>query len=89
MKKVLILIVLITLPALTFGQNVSNDTGKQNDTITVETASLQPKQAMHPVASTHAKAEVTSLSHKKSNDLISIKAYRKSLQIKIKEIKIC
>lgn len=35
------------------------------------------------------KREVLKLNHKKSNELISIKAFRKSLQIKTKTIKTC
>ena len=87
MKKVLILIALIVLPVLTFGQNASNDTVKQNDTI--ETVSSTNITAKKTVLSTAAKAEVNDLSYKKSIELISIKAYRKSLQIKVKEIKTC
>lgn len=89
MKKVLILIALITLPVLSFGQNAANDTVKQNDTITVETITIQQKSENQIALSTTAKAELTDLSYKKSIELISIKAYRKSLQIKVKEIKNC
>lgn len=88
MKKVIILIAIFTLPILTFGQNVSSDTSTKNDTITVETT-IQQKAEAQVVLSTSAKAELNDLSYKKSNDLISIKAYRKSLQIKVKEIKNC
>lgn len=87
MKKVLILIALITLPALTFGQNASNDTVKQNDTI--ENVSTTTETENQTALSTAARAEVNDLSYKKSIELISIKAYRKSLQIKVKEIKTC
>lgn len=88
MKKVIILIAIFTLPILTFGQNVASDTPTKNDTITVETT-IQPKAETQVVLSSSAKAELNDLSYKKSNDLISIKAYRKSLQIKVKEIKNC
>ncbi len=89
MKKVLILIALITLPVLTFGQNASNDSLKQNSEITFENVStLQPIENLM-VLSPAAKAELNDLRYKKSNDLISIKAYRKSLQIKVREIKNC
>ena len=83
MKKVLILIAMITLPVLSFGQNGSSEVLKQNDTVTAE------KTSNKIVLSVSAKAELNDLSYKKSNDLISIKAYRKSLQIKVKEIKNC
>ena len=88
MKKVLILIALITLPVLTFGQNASNDTVKQIETITIETTEIQSTETKL-VLSASAKAEVNDLNYKKSIELISIKAYRKSLQIKVKEIKTC
>lgn len=87
MKKVLILIALITLPALTFGQNVSNDSSKQNDTI--EQVSTTSETVNQTALSASAKAQVNDLNYKKSIELISIKAYRKSLQIKVKEIKSC
>ena len=87
MKKILILIGLITLPVLTFGQNASDDVVKQNEIITLNSLQVQEEVASTTIALT--KAEVTSLSYKKSNDLISIKAYRKSLQIKVKEIISC
>ena len=88
MKKVLILIALITLPVLTFGQNASNDTVKQIETIAIETTEIQSTETKL-VLSASAKAEVNDLNYKKSIELISIKAYRKSLQIKVKEIKTC
>lgn len=88
MKKVLILIAMITLPILTFGQN-GNDTVKQNDSTTVENVTVLQKTENQVALSATAKAQVNDLSYKKSNDLISIKAYRKSLQIKVKEIKNC
>ena len=87
MKKVLILIALITLPVLTFGQNASDDTAKQNDTI--ENVSTTNETKNQTALSITAKAAVIDLSYKKSIELISIKAYRKSLQIKVKEIKTC
>lgn len=89
MKKVLILIAMITLPVLTFGQNVSNDTVKQNDSITVENVTIQQANENQITLSPSAQAQVNDLNYKKSNELISIKAYRKSLQIKVKEIKNC
>lgn len=88
MKKVLILIAMITLPVISFGQNASTDTVKQHESAIVEYSEIQ--QTETKTASTRtAKAEVANLSYKKSNELTSIKAYRKSLQIKVKEIKSC
>jgi len=79
---------MVTLPIITFGQN-GNDTVKQNDSTTVENVSSIQKAENQVALSATAKAQVNDLSYKKSNDLISIKAYRKSLQIKVKEIKNC
>lgn len=87
MNKVLILIALITLPVLTFGQNAAVDTAKQNDII--ENVSITTETENQTALSITAKAAVNDLSYKKSIELISIKAYRKSLQIKVKEIKTC
>lgn len=89
MKKVLILIAMFALPILTFGQNTTDDTAKQNDIITIESTMVQPSIDNQVALSTTAKAEVNALNYKKSNDLISVKAYRKSLQIKVKVIKNC
>lgn len=88
MKKVLILIAMISLPLLTIGQTANSDTANQTDNITIE-RTVTEQNEIKTVLSTAAKAEVNDLSYKKSNELISIKAYRKSLQIKVKEIKNC
>ncbi|RXJ52768.1 hypothetical protein [Gelidibacter gilvus] len=89
MKKLLFLIVLITLPVLTFGQNASNDTVKQNDIITIEAITVQEIAENQIAFGTFSRNDVVNLSYKKSNDLISIKAYRKSLQIRTREVKAC
>ena len=89
MKKLLTLLVLITLPVMTFGQNASNDTEKEIEIITFETIAAEVKNEVQINSISYTKSEVTNLSYKKSNDLISIKAYRKSLQIRTKEVKSC
>lgn len=89
MKKLLILIPLFIFPMITFGQNDSNDTVKQNDIIAFETITIQKEINNQIAFDVYSKIDVNSLSYKKSNDLISIKAYRKSLQIKTKEVKSC
>lgn len=89
MKKLLFLIVLITLPVLTFGQNASNDTVKQNSLITIEAITVQEIAENQIAFGTFSRNDVVNLSYKKSNDLISIKAYRKSLQIRTREVKAC
>ena len=74
---------------MTFGQNASNDTEKQNEIITFETIATEVQNEEQITFISYTKTEVTNLSYKKSNDLISIKAYRKSLQIRTKEVKSC
>ena len=89
MKKNLLLIALITLPVLTFGQKATNTSLEQNEGMTLNVLTLQEQPTNEVVLGTFTKTDVNNLSYKKSNDLISIKAYRKSLQIKTKEIKSC
>lgn len=86
MKKVIAIIVFLTVSALSFGQ----DSG-----IALSTSELQKEvKVEQPVMrkaslSTQMKAKVLKINRKKSNDIISIKAYRKSLQIKVKTVKLC
>lgn len=89
MKKILIFIALITFPVITFGQNTPNDVPEQDRTITVENLSVSQPNEDQFALGTFSKSDVNNLSYKKSIELISIKAYRKSLQIKVKEIKSC
>ena len=86
MKNLLSLISIIALPLLSVGQTTSSDIGKQNDSISVRAIEALSTEAKTVLSTT---AEVNYLSYKKSNELISIKAYRKSLSIKVKEIKNC
>lgn len=93
MKKVLILILLVALPSITFGQNNPSTTTANEDTKTTLETSVEVKETKevkaNDVLAFDAKAQVINLNHEKSNDLISVKAYRKSLQIKVKTIKNC
>lgn len=84
MKKVFTFIALVSLPIISMGQTQTAhvDTKAKEKTIEVSTK-IEVK------ADSQAKIEVLNLNHKKSNDLISIKAYRKSLQIKVKSVKMC
>lgn len=73
---------------------VSNTDIESNDTIeNVETVienTIETKAIKYETASNSAmKAKVLKLNRKKSTEIISIKAYRKSLQIKVKTIKLC
>ena len=86
MKKVLIFLVFLSLPLLSIGQNT--DTNGETIEITVKgKETVEPKK--ETTDSSKIKSELLDLNYKKSNDIISIKAYRKSLQIKVKTVKLC
>ncbi len=92
MKKVVILILLVALPTVMFGQDKTSATANEDTKTTVET-STESKETKEVKASEtlsfEAKVQVMNLNHKKSNDIISINAYKKSLQIKVKSVKVC
>jgi len=81
MKKFLLIIVILVLPFISMAQTTTTNTVEDTNTIieievaikTVEPISINPK------------TQNLDLNYKKSNDLISIKAYIKSLQLKRKE----
>ena len=91
MKKVLIIIVILTAPFLTEAQNNTSSTVTETG-ITVTTSTqeeIKTDISAQEAAEAKFRAKAKDLNYKKSNDIISVKAYRKSLQIKIKEVKIC
>jgi hypothetical protein len=91
MKKVLIIIVILTAPFLTVAQNNTSSTVTETS-ITVTTSTQEEVKtdiSAQETAEAKFRAKAKDLNYKKSNDIISVKAYRKSLQIKIKEVKIC
>lgn len=88
MKKVLIIVVLSFLPIIGSAQSTAST---DNDN-TTETRVNKAESSTKSKASTlkaETRATLMHLNYKKSNELISIKAYRKSLQIKVKTIKMC
>ncbi|MBA6152214.1 hypothetical protein [Gelidibacter maritimus] len=89
MKKLIMLIALIVLPIVSFSQDMSKAQVKQNDIITIKAVTIEQIINSNTAIAIVTKNEVTNLSYKKSIELISIKAYRKSLQIRTKEVKIC
>ena len=86
MKKGLVFILFLTLSLASFAQQ---DVVINNNTDLVETVKAERPEAQKSAASAEIKAKVLKLNHKKSNEIISIKAYRKSLQIKVKTVKLC
>ncbi|GGW59292.1 hypothetical protein DFQ11_1011035 [Winogradskyella epiphytica] len=86
MKKSLIIILFLTLSLGAYAQEEvvnANDT-ELNETTTSEKLELEPVRI-----SAEVKAKILRMNRKKSNEIISIKAYRKSLQIKVKTTKLC
>ena len=81
MKKGLVIILFLTMSLTGFTQE---DVAVNNETELVETS-----EARKVSVSAKVKAKVLKMNRKKSNEIISIKAYRKSLQIRVKTIKLC
>jgi len=86
MKKGLVIILFLTMSLASFAQQ---DVVVNNDTELVETVKAEKPEVKKTIISVKAQAKVNKINHKKSNEIISIKAYRKSLQIKVKTKKLC
>ena len=86
MKKGLVLTLFLTMSLASFAQqaNVVN-----NETELVENVTVEKAFAKKTVISAKAKAKFLKINRKKNVEIISIKAYRKSLQIKTKTVKLC
>lgn len=59
------------------------------ETELIETVKSEKPEAAKTTISAKTKAKFSKMNYKKSNEIISIKAYRKSLQIKVKTKKLC
>ena len=86
MKKVLIIILFLSMSLAGFAQQ---DVVTNNETELFETTTIVKLEVKKASISAKAKAKVLRINRKKSNEIISIKAYRKSLQIKVKTKKLC
>lgn len=89
MKNIIIILSFIAFPILTFGQDAPTNAVKPATSINHEAFTVAQQTENQVSVGTYSKNEVTYLSYKKSIELISIKAYRKSLQIRVKEVKTC
>ena len=91
MKKGLVIIFFLTMSLAGFAQQESQESIVFNNETEVsntpEAKKVESKEASASAAA--AKANMIKLNHKKSNEIISVKAYRKSLQIKVKTVKLC
>ena len=89
MKKVLIILVILTAPFLAVAQDNTTST-VVDETITITTpVKEEVKTEVQNSTAASFRAKAKDMNYKKSNDIISVKAYRKSLQIKVKEVKLC
>ena len=86
MKNALIFILFLTVSFTGFAQQ---EVTVSTETEIVETVKEENVAAKTINVSAEVKAKVLKMNRKKSNEIISIKAYRKSLQIKIKTVKLC
>jgi len=86
MKKGLVLILFLTMSLASFAQQepVAN-----NETELVERLTVEKSVAKKATMSAKAKAKFLKINRKQNVEIISIKAYRKSLQIKTKTVKLC
>ena len=89
MKTVLTILAIILLPFLSIGQEVNTDIKNSNTIETVIEKSETQAIKNEATAASAIKAQVIKINRKKSTDIISIKAYRKSLHIKVKEVRVC
>lgn len=83
MKTALILLVFLTM---SFAGYAQQDAIVNNETELIETVKAEVKTTN---ISAKVKATILKMNRKKSNEIISIKAYRKSLQIRVKTKKLC
>ncbi|MBR9844775.1 MAG: hypothetical protein GYB35_01065 [Algicola sp.] len=90
MKTILTILAITLLPFLSTGQESTTDV-KNNDTVeTVIENKVENQTIKSETAEASAiKAQIIKINRKKSTDIISIKAYRKSLHIKVKEVRVC
>ncbi|APY08692.1 hypothetical protein BWZ20_10425 [Winogradskyella sp. J14-2] len=86
MKKGLVILAFLTMSLAGFAQQ---DVVSNVETEFVKTIKPEKPEVARATISAKVKAKVLRLNHKKSNEIISIKAYRKSLQIKVKTVKLC
>ena len=86
MKKGLFILVLSVFSLASFAQQ---EASISNDIELTEAKEVEKLEARKVLKSAKLKAKVIELNRKKSNEIISIKAYRKSLQIRVKTIKLC
>ncbi|SDB58523.1 hypothetical protein SAMN03097699_2323 [Flavobacteriaceae bacterium MAR_2010_188] len=91
MKTLLTLIFLVALPLASLAQNENETVTQINSTKNVETIKKENVKASDSSVAyfKSSKDQLLYTNYKKSSDLTSIKAFRKSLQIKVKSTLKC
>ncbi|WP_228852658.1 hypothetical protein [Aegicerativicinus sediminis] len=90
MKSLITLILFVSLPIFASAQDNSEANLPIDKTFMVSIVKdTANKPAIKIDQKSASQLQVIDLNYKKSLDLVSIKAYRKSLQIKVKTIKRC
>ena len=86
MKKGLFILLFLTMSLASFAQQ---DVTVNNETEAIETSKDAKSETTDAVISSKIKAKVLRMNRKKNTEIISIKTFRKSLQIRVKTKKLC
>ncbi|WP_178986003.1 hypothetical protein [Winogradskyella helgolandensis] len=86
MKKGLFIILFLTMSLASFAQQ---DVIVNNEIEVVETSKTVKSETSEAAISSEVKAKVLRMNRKKNTEIISIKTFRKSLQIRVKTVKLC
>ena len=86
MKTAIALIVFLSLTTVSFAQSTAVSAPKTQVSNVIKENTTAVKKA---TTTSKMQRRVKKLNHKKSNQNISIKAYRKSLNVKVKTVKLC
>lgn len=86
MKTAIALIVFLSLTTVSFAQSAAVPAQKTEISNVIKENTTAVKKA---TTTSKMQRRVKKLNHKKSNQIISIKAYRKSLNVKVKTVKLC
>lgn len=89
MKKLIAILALTLLPILSSGQSANADVKTQDSVENVIENVNKTQEVIKTSSNSKVKMQLNKLNRKKNREIISIKAYRKSLQIKVKTKKLC
>lgn len=91
MKTLITILLLAVAPLASFAQNDADALSNETETVISATdeSSIEKKVEVSTASKSSSQIKAIKINHNKSHELISIKAYRKSLQIKMKTIKMC